>query len=44
VGLLVLLEGVVADEVVADAALPPLGVHGEVIEGVLDLDPLVDLF
>jgi hypothetical protein len=44
VGLLVFLEGVVPDEVVANTALPALGVDGEVIEGVLHLDPLVDLF
>jgi hypothetical protein len=44
VGFLVFLEGVVPDEVVADTALPALGVDGEVIEGILHLDPLVDLF
>jgi hypothetical protein len=41
--LLVFLEGVIADEVVADATLPALGVDGEVVEGILHLDPLVDL-
>jgi hypothetical protein len=44
VSLLVLFEGVITNEVVPDAALPPLGVDGEVVEGVLHLDPFVDLF
>jgi hypothetical protein len=41
--LLVLLERVVADEVVPHAALPTLGVDREVKERILHLDPFVDL-